>query len=128
MIEARRKSGYSTLIRVDAHTFVSDVDPSLGGTDEGPDPHELIEAALGACTSITVQMYANRKGWKLESCNARVKFVREDREAIVLERVVEFTGDLDEAQTARLFEIAEKCPIHGVLSRGAKIETRRGAV
>lgn len=127
MIKTRRKSGYATIVQVDAHTFVSDVDPKLGGTDEGPDPHELLEAALGACTAITVQMYANRKGWKLQSCDASVRFVREDREAVVLERILEFTGDLDETQRKRLLEIAEKCPIHEILMRGAKIETRRAA-
>ena len=121
MISTHRKDGFSISITVGNHSLLSDVKPSLGGKDEGPDPHEILEAALGACTSITVQMYANHKGWKLTSCNADVKFIQEDKDAIVIERSIGLEGDLDAAQKQRLFEIAEKCPIHLVLTRGAKI-------
>lgn len=123
MTHTHRQSGYVTTVRSGTHTFISDVPPALGGTDAGPDPHALLESALGACTSITVQMYANRKGWKLESCDAQVRFIKEDKEGIVLERKIEFHGELDADQKKRLFEIAEKCPIHQVIVRGAKVES-----
>ena len=115
MITAKRKSGFVTEIRVDGHSFLSDVDRTLGGADEGPDPHELLESALGACTSITVQMYANRKGWKLAACNASVRFGREDRESIVLERIVSIEGD-----SYRLKEARERTEQRARQRRGAK--------
>lgn len=124
MIQAHRQQGYSIEIRSGTHSLTSDVAEKLGGGNAGFGPHELLEAALGACTSITVQMYANRKGWKLDSCDATVRFVREDKEAIVIERLIRLQGELDGEQRKRLFEIAEKCPIHEVLMRGAKIESR----
>ena len=126
MVKTQRKDGYSILVHSGTHEFVSDVDAKLGGKGEGPSPHDLLEAALGACTSITVQMYANRKGWKLTSCDASVKFLKEDKESIVIERVIDFQGELDDEQRKRLLEIAEKCPIHEILTRGAKFESRMG--
>jgi putative redox protein len=124
MVKTHRKHGYSIHVQSGAHEFTSDVDAKLGGHDEGPSPHDLLEAALSACTSITVQMYADRKGWKLDSCDARVRFVKEDKEGVVIERIVEFKGELDDAQRTRLFEIAEKCPLHRILVHGTKIESR----
>ena len=125
MIQAHRVDGFSIRIRAGNHDLLSDVDHKLGGTDSGPGPHELLESALGACTSITVQMYADRKGWKLESCDVTVKFVREDKEKIIIERVIDLKGSLDATQRQRLFEIAEKCPIHEVLVRGAEVRSRQ---
>ncbi len=124
MVEAKRREGLAIDIQTSKHSVVSDVTPELGGKDLGLSPHELLEAALGACTSITVQMYADRKGWKLASCDASVKFVREDKEEIVIERNIALRGELDETQRKRLFEIAEKCPIHQVLTRGARVVSR----
>ncbi len=123
MITTHRESGYVTKIQSGTHALVSDVPPALGGADTGPDPHALLEAALGACTTITVQMYANRKGWPLEGCDTEVRFAKEDKEGIVLERKISIRGPLDAEQKKRLFEIAEKCPIHQVLVRGAKVES-----
>jgi putative redox protein len=123
MIVTHRKSGLAVTIQAGNHTLISDVEPSLGGKDDGPNPHALLEAALGACTSITVQMYANRKGWPLKSCSASVMFIQEDKDAIIISRTVEFEGPLDGEQKSRLLEIADKCPIHQVLTRGVKIMT-----
>jgi putative redox protein len=124
MIQAHRREALTIEIQARAHQLLADVAPALGGKDLAPSPHELLEAALGACTSITVQMYANRKSWKLTSCDTTVKFIQEDQNGIVIERVLDLQGELDEAQRARLFEIAEKCPIHQVIVRGAQVQTR----
>ena len=122
MISTKHKDGLSVSIQAGKNTFISDVDEKLGGKDEGPDPHALLEAALGACTSITVQMYANRKGWPLQACNTDVMFIQENADAIVISRTIELVGPyLDDEQKTRLLEIAEKCPIHRVLTRGVKI-------
>jgi len=124
MIQARRKDQLQIDIKAGQHELLSDVATSLGGTDAGPSPHEILEAALGACTSMTLQMYAARKKWDLTSCDTEVKFVREDKERVVLERIIHLRGNLDEMQRQRLFEIAEKCPIHEVLTRGAEVQSK----
>src|SRR5947209_570316 len=98
MIKSHRHDGLAVKVETESHELLADVKPALGGQDSGPSPHELLEAALGACTTITVQMYANRKGWKLESCDTTVRFVREDKEKIVIERVIELKGELDATQ------------------------------
>jgi putative redox protein len=121
MISTHLKSGLSVDILMGKHAMVSDVDEKLGGKDDGPNPHEILEAALGACTSITVQMYANRKGWILKSCNTSVMFIQEDQDAIVISRTVTLDGNLNDEQKTRLLEIADKCPIHKVLTRGVKV-------
>jgi putative redox protein len=126
MTKTSRLDGLSYQIEIGAHKIISDVKSTLGGKDAGADPHELLEAALAACTSITVQMYANRKAWNLVSCNTEVKFIEEDAKDIILERTLHLEGTLDEEQKARLLQIAEKCPIHAVLSRGAKIQSKLG--
>jgi putative redox protein len=97
------------------------------GADCGPDPHALTLMALGACTAITLRMYAARKGWTIDRIAVRLAFVKpepgapRDREAI--DRIIELDGALDRKQRERLFAIAEKCPIHQLLTRGAAINS-----
>jgi putative redox protein len=124
MIQTKHLEALAYAIQINAHSVITDVKSSSGGTDKGPDPHELVEAALGACTSITVQMYANHKGWNLTACNATVKFIQENAEGIVMERSIKLEGNLDDSQKERLLQIAEKCPIHQLLTRGVKINTQ----
>jgi putative redox protein len=97
--------------------------PALGGVDEAPDPHRLLESALAACTILTAQLYANRKGWPLEGTDAFVKIVAEGPEGNRIQRGVKFRGALTEEQRARLLEIVNQCPVHRFLERGAKVET-----
>jgi putative redox protein len=126
MTQASLVRQYTTRIQVRSHELTADEPTDKGGLDKGPDPHELVESALAACTAITLQMYANRKGWPLESTNVTVKFVKteQNRDAIAIERTLDLYGNLDDEQKKRLLEIAEKCPIHQVLARGAQIQTR----
>jgi putative redox protein len=109
-------------VSVSGHELIADVPEKLGGTNKGPDPHDYLQAALAACTAITVQMYANRKAIPLESVDVKVRIVREGPENQI-HREVKLIGPLDEDQKKRLLEIAEKCPIHHFLVRGAKIDT-----
>jgi len=123
MVTGFRKNDLAAELTAKTHTFLSGVSEKLGGKDEGPDPHDLIEAALTACTIITVQMYANRKAIPLESTDVTVKILSEGPETQI-NRQISFRGDqLTEEQKTRLAEIANKCPIHRLLESNIKIET-----
>ena len=86
-------------------------------------PQDYLLAALAGCTTITMQMYANRKGIPLKSADVKIQITKEGAENQIL-REIKLIGDLTEEQTQKIFEIAEKCPIHNFLERGAKIESR----
>ena len=108
------RQGYRTEISAAGHTVFSDEPISAGGTDQGPTPYDLLVAALGACTAITLRMYAERKQWPLEGVTVRLQQNRlhskdceecvQGREGYIhrIERSVSFTGPLSEEQRARL--------------------------
>ena len=118
------------------HHLLADEPMTYGGTDKGLSPYGLVSAGLGACTSMTIRMYARRKGWPLEHVSVDIshnKVHAQDAETgsgekiDTFRRVISFIGDLDEAQTARLMEIADKCPVHRTLERSAVVITERAA-
>ena len=123
MITGTRKENLAALIKINDHELVSGVSEKLGGNNEGPTPHELLESALAACTIITVQMYANRKQWNLKSTNVAVKIISEDKTGTVIQRDVSFEGDLTSEQKQSLLDIANKCPVHKLLSGPIEIKT-----
>ncbi|MBC7458706.1 MAG: OsmC family protein [Bdellovibrionaceae bacterium] len=104
-------------------SIISGMPVSSGGRDEGPNPHELLEAALVACTIITAQMYADRKGIELESTDVQIKIVSEGAETVI-SREVSFRGNLTDEQKIRLTEIVDKCPIHKLLESKVTIQTK----
>ena len=117
---------FAQAIAVGPHRLRADEPPRVGGGDTGPTPYGLLLAGLGACTSMTLRMYANRKSLPLERVVVRLrhdKIHAEDCEACEtkdgkidrIERVIELTGDLDDATRQRLLEIADKCPVHRTL-------------
>lgn len=122
MVTGERIEKLAASLRVRHHQVISGVSQKSGGADEGMDPHELLEAALAACTMITVQMYANRKQWDLISVDVIVKIVSES-DTPRITREISFRGKLSEEQRSRLLEIADKCPIHRLLERSIEIET-----
>jgi uncharacterized OsmC-like protein len=128
-------AGFAQEVTVGAHRLPSDEPLLAGGTDTGPGPYDLLLAALGSCTSMTVSLYARRKGWPLESVEVRLRHSRihardcadcETKEGMLdrIERDVILVGALDAEQRARLLEIAGKCPVHRTLSREISIATR----
>ena len=126
--------GFTTQIKAGNHYFVADEPEEVGGNNFGPNPYQLVSAGLAACTSMTVQMYAKRKGWKLEQVETHVNYSKEyavdsqnceDESAKIdtFKRVLIFKSDLDENQIQRLLEIANKCPVHKTLHSPTQIIT-----
>ncbi|HEY0105331.1 MAG TPA: OsmC family protein [Rhizomicrobium sp.] len=116
---------YRTDIRVGHHDVVADEPASSGGGDAGARPFELVLAGLGACTAITLRMYAERKSWPMEGLTVDLEYYREGA-SFRIERVLHVQGPLDDAQRARLADIAERTPVTLALKAGAAINTRVG--
>ena len=110
-------------LEIDPHTLMADVSVDDGGDDLAPDPHDLLDSALAACTALTLKLFAARKQWPLE--NADVLITHEETPGHYrLNRVVTLKGDaLTAEQREKLLEIANKCPIHRVLSGEITIDT-----
>ena len=113
---------YRTEVEMSGHRLVADEPPAVGGQDQGPSPYDLVLAGLGACTAITLRMYADRKGWPLESLEVGLRLHRDAQGALRIERTLEPVG-LDPQQQARLAEIAEKTPVTLTLKTGLSIHT-----
>jgi putative redox protein len=121
--------GTSFLQRVSTgrHFFLADEPQEVGGTDQGPDPYALLLASLGACTSMTLGMYARKKQWPLETISVQLSHQRVHAEDCAtcetktgfighIHTRIELTGSLSDEQRQRLLEMAEKCPVHRTLS------------
>jgi putative redox protein len=127
-------NGFVQEIGAGRHHLWSDEPLPVGGTDTGPTPYDLLLAALGSCTSMTVGMYARRKGWPLVLVTVRLRHSHvhaddcascETQEArlTVIDREIELDGPLDDDQRARLLAIANRCPVHLTLSSRIDIRT-----
>jgi putative redox protein len=124
---------YTQQITVGRHRLLSD-EPRPIGDDAGPTPYDLLLGGLGACTSMTVRMYADRKGWPLERVRVTLRHSRihakdcadcETTKGWIdhIDRDVELAGDLDGTQRQRLLDIAERCPVHQTLTSEVRITT-----
>ena len=135
MVSETRQGKFQQLVTVGRHAIVADEPASVGGMDTGLNPYQLVLAGLGACTSMTIRLYADRKGLPLEHVAVELRHSRvhaqdcvdcETREGQIdrIDRVLSFTGSLNEEQRAKLMEIADKCPVHRTLTSEIDIRTR----
>ena len=128
-------TGYTTEILAGRHNLLADEPASVGGDDLGTSPYGLLSAALGACTSMTLRMYADRKKWDLQEVQVHLQHSKSYAQAQqevsdkkvkvdLFEREIVLEGELDEAQKARLLEIADRCPVHRTLHGEIVVKTR----
>lgn len=124
---------YAQVIKARVHEWAAGEPVDVGGTDNGPTPYELLLSALGACTSITLEMYAARKGWPLDKVLVTLEHSKEERPGEndgkpvdMIDRIVRLEGALEDEQRAKLIEIAEKCPVHRTLTNQININTLLG--
>jgi putative redox protein len=121
-IKVRKAEGkIRQLIQVGNSSFFAD-EASPIGDDQGPDPHDLLDAALGACTAMTVMLVARRKQWPLDDVRVEIRHEENDSDYKLL-RTVELVGQLSEEQRQYLLGIANKCPIHKALHKKISVET-----
>ena|ERR1700733_14030561 len=113
---------YRVSIDEGRHHLIADESKALGGQDEGPPPFGLLLSALGACTSITLKMYAVRKAWPLEALTVQLKYFMQDKQGRI-ERVLKIAGDLNDEQRTRLADIAERTPVTLAIRGGVRIDT-----
>jgi uncharacterized OsmC-like protein len=126
--------GYTSTVRAGRHQLISDEPLAFGGADQGPGPYDYLLAALGACTAMTLRMFADRKGWPLEGVTVRLRHGRihaadcadcatKEGKIDQIERELALSGPLDAAQRARLVEIADRCPVHRTLHSEIRVRT-----
>jgi putative redox protein len=134
-IVVRSQAGLTQTIDIRGHHLTADEPTDAGGSDLGPNPYELLLSALGACTAITVRMYAQRKGWPLESIEVALQHERihaqdcadcETRDGFLdhITKFISLRGALDAEQRQRLMDVSERCPVQKTLQNEVHIETR----
>ncbi|WP_116125419.1 bifunctional alpha/beta hydrolase/OsmC family protein [Lewinella sp. IMCC34183] len=127
--------GYTTEVMVRQHHLTADEPVKVGGNDFGPGPYELVSAGLGACTAMTIQMYARRKKWPVEEVEVHLNHKKDyttdllesdDKHSKIdqFERVIAIRGELTDEQRERLLEIADRCPVHRTLHETVEVTTR----
>lgn len=117
---------YTNRVETTRHELIADEPEELGGADRGPAPYEYLCAALGACSSITMRMYVERKGWDVDRISVEVSHHKEQTDSgtrDVFQRRITLAGGVDEAQRERVLAIANKCPVHRTLESDNHIVT-----
>ena len=128
-------TGFRTEVEVGGHRLVVDEPVAVGGADHGPTPYEMLLAGLGACTAMTLRIYADKRKWPLERARVSlihrkvhakdcVDCVNKPAKMDVVDRVITLDGALTEEQRTKLLEIAQRCPVHQTLNSKVEINTR----
>jgi putative redox protein len=121
-VVARREEGFAHDVEIEGgHEIVVDEPASAGGSDKGPSPTQLLAASLAGCTAITLELYAERKGWDLGGLEVEVDFASEGMAPASFDVVLRLPDSFDEEQRQRLLKVAAKCPVHKVLASEASI-------
>jgi putative redox protein len=122
---ATRESGYRHTVRIRQHELICDEPAEKGGTDEGPSPQELLAASLSTCVAITIEMYAERKGWDVGATEVECSFSPSERGAPTrFELILRLPDHLTDEQADRLKVIAAKCPVHRTLEGEVMFDER----
>ncbi|TGJ99493.1 OsmC family peroxiredoxin [Leptospira semungkisensis] len=125
-VEAKVEStsqNYKTILKAAGHELIADESKENGGEDLGPSPHELLLLALGACTSITIRMYAERKKMDLKDVSVELNLTK-GTDHTEIERIVKIEGNLSEQERERLLHVANACPVHKTLTNPIHIDTK----
>jgi uncharacterized OsmC-like protein len=128
-VKSSSKDSYKQEINTGKHHIAADAPKAFGGEEAAPDPHELLLAALGACSSITMQMYAKRKGWPLSGVDIQLSESKQDdtqnpgQSMALISKNIKVSGELTAEQVTELKTIADKCPIHKLISGSKEINT-----
>ena len=120
--QLQRSTGTITALGNGRHTWQADVATTNGGGDAAPDPHDLLDSALAACTALTLELVARRKGWAVTRIDVQIDR-QESPGHYQLTRRIHIEGDLTEPERQRLLEMADRCPIHRLLSGDIAINT-----
>ncbi len=122
-----RAHGALTTLSNGRHAWHADVNKTLGSGDQAPDPHDLLDSALAACTALTLELYIRRRQLPVTDLKVRIEHTEsrgeDGRVHYKLERTVAIEGDISDADRAKLLEIANKCPIHRVLEGDIEVQT-----
>ena len=121
VVDERNEGGLRVRVQAGGLSFVADEPVEAGGLGTGPNPYDLLAAALGTCIAMTLRLYAARKAWPLDGVHVEVRHQVQDGD--VFSADIRLDGPLDPAQRARLLEIAGRCPVHRTLAAGSRIET-----
>lgn len=116
-------TNYTTVIQSDDHQIITDEPTEEGGQNLGFDPFELVLAALATCTTATMKMYTDRKGWKVDKIDIQLHMEEIDKIQHIQSDIT-IEGDLDEEQRKRMLIIAQKCPVHKILTNPNQITTK----
>jgi uncharacterized OsmC-like protein len=130
-------TGFRNEVEVGGHRLVVDEPVAVGGADDGPTPYEFLLAGLGACTAMTLRLYADRRKWPLERARISLRHrkvhaqdcvdcVTKPARMDVVDRVITLEGALTEEQRAKLLEMAERCPVHQTLQGKIQVTTQLG--
>lgn len=133
-VSSSAQKGMQHDINAGKHQFISDAGADIGGQESGPNPHELLLAALGSCTSMTLKVFSQRRGWPLDEVIVKLnEETVEDpnnpgKKMAKISREIEVKGDLTQEQLDTLKSIADKCPIHKILTESKQIVTSMGSL
>jgi putative redox protein len=124
VIDETKGGAFQVKVAAGSSTFLVDEPAAVGGLDSGPNPYDLLSAAVGSCSLMTMRLYADRKNWPLERVRVKVTHHRDGlagRDRFL--REIQLFGPLDEAQRARIIAVSKRCPVHLTIERGSDVET-----